>query len=310
MKSIFKAGIIIVLFVLAIFSGCIQRDGLFCNYGSCVPPDVCCNGNCYRQCPVNTIMSEDCACIILAPATVRTPTIVPNPGVNTTTTNIRNPVTDNHDGLLVWYDFEDDFPRTRYVTDKSGNNRHAGINGEASTAPGISGGRSIRFSGKGYILSPDNPAARRKNVTFSFWFKTSNPGANYKLASAAWWRGGPGSGWTMATHVPEFWADDTEGVLVPAQPNKPNNFVPGQWNHEVVTYDGEYIREYTNGNLVNSWESRDVPMGEGVPMAVGGWPQFPGYNFVGDLDEFRVYDRPLLPGEVSAIYRGGLQETG
>lgn len=205
-------------------------------------------------------------------------------------------------GLLVRYDFEGNFTADGTVTDVSGNGNDGTNNGKIEKTSGIVGKSAILLDGNGYILAPKNPVAGRKNVTVSFWFKTDNPDNNYKMASAASWNGGPGSGWTMATHIPEFWAEDTEGVLIQAQPNNPNNFIPHQWNFEVVTYDGKYIREYTNGNLINTWKSRGVPIGAGVPMAVGGWPQFSAYNLVGALDDFRIYDYPLDAREISDLY--------
>lgn len=207
------------------------------------------------------------------------------------------------EGLLVWYDFEDDFISTGVVKDRSGNGLDGIVTGKVSTAPGIASGTAIDFSGRGYVLARDNPAALKTDITFSFWFKTANPDMNYKMASAAWWRGGPGSGWTMATHVPEFWAEDTEGVLIPAQENEPNGFLEGKWNHEVVTYDGYTIKEYTNGRLINTWESRGVPLGTGSRMAVGGWPQT-GFTFIGQLDDFRVYDHALTAPEISNLHKG------
>ena len=299
MKTMWGAGIIIVLLILTMFSGCIRVGGPNCNNAYCMPPDVCCKGTCYHPCPANTAIDENCACVVLT--TVPTPippTYIPP--------QVTNPAPGIPEGLLVWYDFEDDFTSTGFVSDRSGNNRDAEITGDISTSSGISGGRSIRFTGRGYIQAPDNPAALKKDVTFAFWFRTNDPDANYKMASAAWWNGGPGSGWTMATHVPEFWAEDTEGVLLPSQENKPNNFIPKQWNYEVVTYDGWYIKEYTNGNLINSWKSRRVPLGTGEPMAIGGWPDF-GFNFIGELDDFRIYDHALQSSDISALYTEGLQ---
>jgi hypothetical protein len=38
-------------------------------------------------------------------------------------------------------------------------------------------------------------------------------------------------------------------------------------------------------------------------MAVGGWPQFSVYNYVGQMDEFRIYDHALSAGEISALSR-------
>lgn len=207
-------------------------------------------------------------------------------------------------GLLVWYDFEDDFLKSGVVKDKSGSGRDGTVTGTVRKTDGISGTNSIGFTGNGYLQTKDNPAAGRKEVTFSFWFKTADPTQNYKFASAAVWRGGPGTGWTMATHRPEFWADDgPEDLLVPAQPNTDNGFVPNTWTHEVVVYNGATMKEYTNGVLINTWQARKVPMSAGVPMAVGGWPQFSGYNYVGQMDDFRIYDRALSAQEIAALSR-------
>ncbi len=158
------------------------------------------------------------------------------------------------------------------VVDRSGNGHDAQVIGSLGASPGISGGQAAIFS-DGYVQAQDNPVAGRTKVTFSLWFKTANPTENYKLASAAWWEGGPASGWIMATHIPEFWSDDTQSLLLPDQPNAENNFLPDQWIHEAVTYDGVRIKEYTIGQLTNDWAATGAPIGQGLPMAVGAWPQ-------------------------------------
>ena len=89
----------------------------------------------------------------------------------------------NNNDLLVWYNFEDDFLATGYVSDISGNGFDAQINGTVQMDNGISGGRAIFFSGDAYILAPINPAIGRNIVSFSLWFKTDYPENNYKLAS-------------------------------------------------------------------------------------------------------------------------------
>jgi hypothetical protein len=147
-----------------------------------------------------------------------------------------------------------------------------------------------------------NPAAGKNQISFSFWFKTDHPENNYKFASAAWWNGGPGSGWVLATHIPEFWSDDTNSIFVPGYTNNENNFPANEWVHEVVTYDGNWIREYTNGQLVNEWLATGEAIGQGQAMVIGAWPPFSGYNYQGSLDEFYIYDRPLTSQEVQNIY--------
>lgn len=239
-----------------------------------------------------------------APTKKPTPPVTPVPTIKPTPNGTpTQPAPDTaKKGLLVWYDFEDDFLKTGVVKDRSGSGRDGVVTGQVNKADGISGTKGIGFTGNGYLLTKDNPAAGRNQVTFSFWFRTVDPTQNYKFASAAEWRGGPGSGWTMATHIPEFWADDgTDGLLVPGEPNNDNGFIPGTWTHEAVVYDGKTMKEYTNGVLINTWNGRNVPMSKGVPMAVGGWPQFSGYNYVGQMDDFRIYDQTLSAKEIAML---------
>lgn len=207
-----------------------------------------------------------------------------------------------NDAVLVWYDFEDNFLASGMVTDRSGNGYNAQLKGTVEMVNGLSSGQAIFFSGNGYIQAESNPAAGRNTVSFSLWFKTDHPENNYKLASAAWWSGGPGSGWILATHIPEFWSDDTNSLYLPGQPNDENHFPADEWVHEVVTYDGGRIREYTNGQLVNDWPATGARIGQGQAMVVGGWPLFSGFNYRGNIDEFRLFGWALTPQEVQGIY--------
>ena len=106
----------------------------------------------------------------------------------------------------------------------------------------------------------------------------------------------------MATHVPEFWSADGQGLGLPGQPINKNGFTAGEWIHEVVTYDGSRIKEHTNGQLVNDWTTTGATIGQGQPMVVDAWPPFTGYNFQGSLDEFTIYGRSLTQQEVRALF--------
>ena len=170
--------------------------------------------------------------------------------------------------LLVRYDFEGDFLASGVIADRSGNGHAAQVSGVVAQATGISGGQGISFTGNGYLQAANNPAAGKTDVTFSLWFKTEHPEEDYKLASGVWWNWGPGSGWIMATHVPEFWSDDGQGLVLPGQPNNSNQFAPDEWVHEVVTYDGYRIKESSNGELVNNWRTTGAAICLGRPMVV------------------------------------------
>lgn len=247
-----------------------------------------------------------------APTSARQPTNPPTPPpapiptlspvATATKTKTHPPAPTASNDLLVWYDFEGDYLTTGMITDRSGNGFDAQVYGSVGATEGISGDQAILFSGNGYIQAQTNPVAGRNIVSFSLWFKTDHPEANYKLASAAWWNGGPASGWILATHLPEFWSDDNNGLYLPDMEINDNYFTPGEWNHEVVTYDGSTIKEYTNGELVNDWPTTGAAIGQGLPMAVGGWPQYNGFNFQGSIDEFQIFGWALSPEEIQAIY--------
>ncbi len=148
--------------------------------------------------------------------------------------------------LILWYTFENDFVETGIVKDLSGQGYDAAVIGHVAAADGVIGNKAISFDNQGYIQAVSNPVAGKKNISFSYWFKTNNPKSNYKMASAAWWNSGPASGWIMATHIPEFWSDDTHSLYLSDITNVENNFPAAEWIYEVVTYDGRRIKEYTN----------------------------------------------------------------
>jgi len=236
--------------------------------------------------------------VVEAPPNTPPATDVPVPSIPTVAVPSQSQV---RQGLLVWYDFEDNFMSSGIVTDRSDNGYDAQINGSVNATKGVSNSQAISFDGSGYILAQGNPAAGRNTASFSLWFKTDHPENNYKLASAAWWNGGPGSGWTIATHFSEFWSEDTQSLFFPTLVNNENNFQAGEWVHEVITYDGERIREYTNGQLVNDWETTGATIGSGQAMAVGAWPPL-GFGFQGSIDEFKIFAQSLTQAEVKALY--------
>ncbi|MBI2093914.1 MAG: cellulase family glycosylhydrolase [Candidatus Omnitrophica bacterium] len=173
------------------------------------------------------------------------------------------------EGLLVYYPMEP--PISQIVKDQSGYHNDAQIIGSpAWITEGVKGG-AVSIAPGSYLQAFKNPTAGLRALTVSLWFKTLNPGNNYKLASAAWWQfGGDGSGWILGTHYPELWSDQV----------------------------GNSIR--TGG----SWERITDFVPAGRPLEVGAWSQY-GYGFEGELDEFRVYKRALRFEEIHELFAEG-----
>jgi hypothetical protein len=162
-------------------------------------------------------------------------------------------------------------------------------------------GKGIEFSGSNYLEVGSNPTKRLDRLSVSLWFKTGNPTANYKLAATAIWYRGPGSGWIVGTHYPEFWDTDRQSIRRGGT-KRTVPFVADKWNHLAVVYDGKSVLEYVNGSLSRTYQATGKPIGDGGRFEIGAWHPYTAYNYRGAMDEFRVYDRPLSPGEVRALY--------
>jgi glucose/arabinose dehydrogenase len=71
----------------------------------------------------------------------------------------------------------------------------------------------------------------------------------------------------------------------------------GQWTHLTATYDGANLRLYANGALATTTPAEGVIDVSGGELWIGGNPIWSEW-FAGEIDEVRVYDRPLDAAEI------------
>jgi hypothetical protein len=228
----------------------------------------------------------------LSPTPTATPTATP------TLTPTLGGVTQD---LLVYYPLDEAKTGGETVKDQSPQHNDAAVSGQPGfVAQGRLGG-AYGFSGSDYLKLAHNPTAGLPTFSVSLWLKTDDPGQDYKLANAASWQNSQGSGWVVGTRLSEAWSADHASLL--AQPCYRNfALTPKIWNHLVVTYDRARFREYVNGRLSSECLATGQTAGTGQALEVGGWsPLFP-FNYVGLLDEFRVYGRAITPAEVAQLY--------
>jgi len=76
-----------------------------------------------------------------------------------------------------------------------------------------------------------------------------------------------------------------------------------EWVHIVATYDGRYGRIYKNGELVATKDFETIGIIDSTANDVG-IGAYPGGStpFNGTIDEVRIYNRALSPGEIKIIY--------
>ncbi len=203
-------------------------------------------------------------------------------------------------GLTAYYDFNALATDTASVRDRSGNGFDLTPVGSVIATDGVYG-TAARFAGT-YLQGEGNPLAGAEQYSISLWFKTAQPANNYKLAAAAWWRGGTNaSGWNIGTHYAEAWADGRQGSLRDDSGwNRREQFRADEWNHLVVVYDGVTFSEYVNGELSLRVPGTGLAVGSGADLQVGHWL---GFRYDGAIDELRFYRRVLRAEEIRLLHR-------
>lgn len=99
------------------------------------------------------------------------------------------------------------------------------------------------------------------------------------------------------------------GVLAFADfPSNTKFYVPpiSQWTHVAMTYDGQQIKIYINGNLMGQAPKTGNIDGDNVPFNIGGRADDQGTGkFNGLIDEVELFNRALSPEEIKAIFEAG-----
>lgn len=178
--------------------------------------------------------------------------------------------------------------------DDSGNTRHGELKGPSSWAPGRLGG-GLRLGEAGFLSVPDfrTPAA----FTAAFWVY------HEKLTKDQdWYLNFGGNHFILMRE-----GNMQERQVRMGFNEAPQEFVtaasvvpPRQWIHIAVTFDGQEMRLYANGQAAGSKKvaaRRDVR--DGATFGRMG----PGGD--GWIDDIRVYDRVLAPAEIGLVMRGG-----
>lgn len=101
---------------------------------------------------------------------------------------------------------------------------------------------------------------------------------------------------------------NVDGVYLECDaPIEPAYVLDGAWHHVAATFDGQTMRVYLDGMLIGSLErpGRLHSGGEAAPYlgSLSGTE-----NFQGLMDELAVFDRPLEPSAIAAIWHLGLTE--
>ena len=217
-------------------------------------------------------------------------------------------------GLVGYWKFDEGTGTT--ATDFSGN----GNTGRFSSNPTwVSGklGKALQFDGvDDDVTIPFSTILEPANVTLSAWVRKDSQTGNMAIVEKAE-GGGYLLGWSssncatnnlnMAAFLGGTWRCANYSG---------SDLTPDVWHHVVGTYDGETVLLYFDGREVASNTApsgpiaytTDAPACIGEEATLGGCTE--GSNFMGKIDDVRIYSRALSASEVTKLYQSGAVKIG
>ncbi len=215
---------------------------------------------------------------------------------------------------------------TGNANDNSGNGYNGTVNGASLTNDRFGNPNcAYNFTETSQYITTSYPGIIGTNDrTFSLWFKqsVSNNGANQW---PLFFYGGGGQGSGFSAHI--FPSN------IPIQGNKlgvdiGNSYVVfdpipslNQWHHLVLSYSQSFGNDVTAckvyldnvllTNIAGQYNSNtNINTGTAAPnLTIGGNPDFSPAQFLGAIDDFRVYDTTLNQLEISLLYNEGICYT-
>jgi trimeric autotransporter adhesin len=189
-------------------------------------------------------------------------------------------------GLIAYY------PCTGSMADSSGNNHDGIINNASLTSDRFGRSNSAYYvngSKKGMTV-PALGDYGATGITISLWVKTTKKASSMEIVS--------GKIGTLLINVYKpgnFLAAFDGTVGNNSVSNVSTSAVTtGNWVNLTATNDGSTTRIYVNGNLENSYPETLTTGGSDLVIA--------NKNFMGSIDDIRIYNRAISAAEISAIY--------
>jgi len=215
-------------------------------------------------------------------------------------------------GLVGYYSLDEGAGDTAYDMSGSG---HDGTlhNGVTWISPGFKGsGINVDGTPNSRIeLGTWNPAEGTGQLSLALWIRWAGGGGTYQglIGKRDTW---PGETMFQFQVRPEnggtFRLETGTNAIV--SPNNTLDPLAQTWAHVAATFDGTTARLYLNGQEIMSGMFAFNTAGEAANMGIGcvtgGGAGYSGNgeNFLGDIDEVRIYNRALSEAEILATMEG------
>src|SRR3989344_1381641 len=195
-------------------------------------------------------------------------------------------------GLVAYYPFDND------SRDYSGNH-YDGINIDAVKTFGIINGSYLFDSSSSINLGNGPSTSDTADFTVAAWIRTTFYGRPY-IAIMQQRGGGVGQNMILINEMGQifYWesiGDDKyfAGKTVVSD---------GNWHHIAVMRGGNMGKIYVDGILSGQADSTPVPLNKNSPIVIGRDIFDNRWGFLGQIDNFKVYNRTLSDSEIKSLY--------
>ncbi|MFC1603559.1 LamG domain-containing protein [Planctomycetota bacterium] len=214
--------------------------------------------------------------------------------------------------LLVWYKL-DESPGVTAV-DWSGHSNNGTLMGTAGwTVPGVADQAALKFGQSGYVAirNMQYNGEDYSELTVSVWMRTTNPGEQIiaGFGRADYWRVGIDS-YSAGQGLIDWDVMTSAGQVEHGSVTRVDN---GAWHHVCCVFDNGRMTIYidglddstvTEGTTFGSGQARYGFLGaDSLAATYDGNRDFIN-ALLGDIDDFRIYDRALTQEEITIVMRG------
>jgi hypothetical protein len=173
---------------------------------------------------------------------------------------------------------------------------------------------SLPLIGGNYIEIPSSPELQLEKFSVASWFKTGkDDGATIYIVN----KGGGGKETAGSNQNYGIWMNRDEKIVggfessdsVNHFATSPSRYNDSKWHYAVAIYDGARTFLYVDGVQVGTVPAKQPPDITTNPLRVGANSEPLNGFFIGNVDEIRVWNRPLTADEVFNQYNNSIFDT-
>jgi hypothetical protein len=210
------------------------------------------------------------------------------------------------EGLVAYYPFDGN------ASDQSGHDHNTTVHGAFLSADRHGAPhKAYSFDGvDDYMLVKDEAALRSSYLSIACWACPASFGIQMILGKTNYGNAqGEQYGLSLTELTPTLAIKRNSGGALGVGWNQVNASSPiplNQWTHLAATWNGTALKMYLDGRLHK--QNTEVPVGPIDNLAGGNlqigrwWSGFPE-QYLGKIDEIRIYDRALSAAEVAALHQ-------